>query len=396
MSTAYFQCVGGASGDMILGALVASGLSIDRLRDVLGRLPVTGYTLSTEQATRGGVHGTIVSVDLDEDGRRPRRWQEFVGMIEGSDLSPGTVDRATRVFARLGEAEAVVHGVAPEDVRLHELGSIDTLVDVVGAVAGLELLGVDRVYCSPLPSGSGLVNSSHGVLPVPAPVTAALLSMANAHVVPPPADSTDAGEMVTPTGAAILTTLATFRQPGISLSRVGYGLGSRDPEHYPNVLALWLGKETGPIGVGHLLTLETNIDDMSPELVGYVQEALFDLGALDVWLTPIQMKKSRPGSMLSALIPAGIETVAVELLMKETSTLGVRVRPTMRHEAEREAVTVETPLGPVSVKIKRLNGKAVGFSPEYEECRRIARERRLPLQEVYRVVERAARDRLGT
>ena len=394
MKSAYFHCIGGASGDMILGALLDVGLSMEALEGELAKLPVKGSSLSTAQANRGGVTGTHLSVILDEEGHRKRGWQDFLALIEGSDLSQEVKERTSAVFRRLEEAEARAHKASAQDLSPHELGTLDTLVDVVGAVAGLELLGVKRVYSSPFPSGSGIARSGHGLLPVPAPATMQLMAIAEAPIVPPPSGATDAGEMVTPTGAAIITTLASFRQPSITLERIGYGLGTRDSPHYPNVLALWIGEELAQEAEGAIILLETNIDDMSPELFGYVQERLFALGAYDVWFTPIQMKKNRPGTILSVLIRSLLETQAVETIMRETSTLGIRVRPVHRYEAQREVVQVPTNLGPVQVKVKRLEGKAISVSPEYEACRSIALERSIPLQEVLRRITREASDKL--
>ena len=387
-TSAYFHCIGGASGDMILGALVDSGVALDELERELGKLDVPGFSLSQRTEQRGGLRGTLVSVTLDDEGRKPRRWQDFVDIIERSSLNKSVVERARRVFRRLAEAEAHVHGASTEEVQLHELGEVDTLVDVIGSVVGLDLLGIESVYCSAFPSGSGVVVTAHGVMPVPAPATAALFALAAAPVVPPPGNHTDTGEMVTPTGAAILTTLATFSRPSMRVERVGYGLGSRDPSRYPNALALWLGRGPEQALVSDLTLVETNIDDMSPELLGFVQERLFELGARDVWFTPIQMKKNRPASMLSAIVSSDLESRAVALIMTETTTLGLRVRPVERYEADREVVEVETSLGPVEVKLKSLDGRAVAVSPEYEACRRIALKRGLPLQEVYRTVQR--------
>ena len=394
MKSAYFHCIGGASGDMILGALVDAGLAVDDLRDTLASLRTEGWTLSAHTGQRSGVRGTLVAVELDEAGRRPRRWQDFVDVVQKSHLSSGVIERATAVFRRLAEAEATVHGVPAEEVHLHELGTLDTLIDVVGGVAGLELLGVDRLFSSPLPSGSGLVKSEHGVLPVPTPATAALFALGNAPVVRPPVNAPDTGEMVTPTGAAMLTTLATFRQPSLTVERVGYGLGSRDSRYYPNVLALWVGDDMDVAHSGALTVIETNIDDMSSEVLGYVQERLFDLGARDVWFTPIQMKKNRPGVMLSAIVPGDLESRAVTLVLRETSTLGVRVRSILRYEADRDSVEVDTSLGPAWVKVKRLKGANVAVSPEYESCRHIALERGIPLQDVMHIVRREAEERL--
>jgi uncharacterized protein (TIGR00299 family) protein len=379
---------------MILGAAVDAGASISEIDRALAKLNVGGFSLGAEPGRRGGLDGTRVKVELDEEGRRPRRFGDFVRMIEASDLPAKQADSACAILGRLKEAESQVHRTSGADPELHELGEMDTLVDVVGSVVALDLLGVERVYSSALPSGSGVVRSAHGVLPVPAPATAALLAMAGAPVVPAPGGALETGEMVTPTGAAILTTLATFRQPAMKLERVGYGLGSRESERYPNALGLWVGEEIGAAYATDLAVIETNIDDMSAELLGYVQERLFQIGARDVWFTPIQMKKNRPGTMMSAIVPSTLEGEAIELVLRETTTLGVRVRPLARYEAEREAVEIDTSFGTVAVKVKRLEGKNVSVSPEYDVCRAIAQERGLTLQEVYRRVQREAEEAL--
>ena len=286
---------------MLLGALMDSGLRAEDLNASLARLDVGRLSVRPRPGERGGVHGTIAVLEVGDGAPGVRRMEEFVAIARASDLPRSVVERACAVFERLGEAEAAAHKTVARNVRLHELGDLDTLVDVVGAVAGLEMMGIERLYCSPLPSGSGLVETEHGLLPVPSPATAALMAMAGAPVFPPPRNATDAGEMVTPTGAAIVTTLATFGQPQMHLERIGYGLGGRDSPHYPNVLALWTGRETSTTYRSELALLETNIDDMSPELLAYVQERLFELGARDVWFTSIQMKKNRPATMLSVL-----------------------------------------------------------------------------------------------
>ena len=373
---------------MVLGAIVDAGVPLADLEREVRKIGVGGFSLTARRTRRGGVTGTLVSVDLDEDSPRGLGWQDFAGMIDGSALEPAVARRSRDVLRRLAEAEAAVHGTTIDDTRLHELGSLDTIVDVVGSVAGLELLQVARVYSSALPSGSGTVKSEHGPLPVPAPATAALLAMASAPVTPPPGGAVAAGEMVTPTGAAILTSLATFRQPSLTLERVGYGLGSRESTQYPNVLALWLGEETGMAYTTNNTLIETNVDDMGGNLMGYLHERLFEMGARDVWFTPIQMKKNRPGTMISAIVPSELESQAVDLIMRESSTLGVRVRPVARYEAERAVVEINTSLGRVQVKVKRIGGRDIGVSPEYESCRRIALEKGLPLKDVYGVVQR--------
>ena len=387
MTSGYLQCVGGVSGDMLLGAIVDAGVPLDELRSRLDALAFDGFTISARRDRRGGVEGILVSVDA---GSSPRfdTVAELVEAVSVSDLGQSVTARARAILERLGEAEAAVHG--DERAHLHELGSADTLIDVVGAVIGFEILGVDRLYSSPLPTGSGVFRSEHGLLPAPSPATSTLLAMAGAPTVPPPDGAVDAGEMVTPTGAAIVTTLAEFRQPPMTVMKAGYGLGSRDPSGYPNVVALRVGEAVETPGVSTLSLVETNIDDMSAEAFPYVSERLFELGARDVWITPINMKKGRSAVTLSALVAPGIESQAIDLVLRETTTLGVRVSPVYRYEAERESLAVGTSIGEVSVKVKRLEGRYVSLSPEYEDCRRIARETGLPILDVYRIVEAEA------
>ncbi len=379
---------------MILGAVIDAGAPLDAIREALEAAKVKGVELTCQDAQRGGVTGKLVTVELDEKARRPRRWQDFVETVDKSDLATTVKERANAVFHRMAEAEARVHRTSIEGVHLHELGTLDTLVDVVGGIVGLDALGIERLYSSPFPSGSGVIKSEHGVLPVPGPATAALMAMANAPVVPAPGNATETGEMVTPTGAAIITTLAVFGQPAVKLERIGYGLGMRESKDYPNALALWIGQENEVSYASNLTLVETNVDDMTGELLGYVQERLFDLGARDVWFSPIQMKKNRPGTMLCAIVNAELEPQAIQLLMRETTTLGVRVRPITRFEAERETTATDTQFGRVEVKVKRLDGVAVAVSPEYEECRRIALEREMPLQSVLDIVRREAESQL--
>ncbi|MDP7579340.1 MAG: nickel pincer cofactor biosynthesis protein LarC [SAR202 cluster bacterium] len=393
MKVAYLNCIGGASGDMLLGALVDAGVSIDWLDDLIRSLNVGGVSLSAEIGSRNGVTGTLVSVNIAQE-RVPLRWQEMSRIVEESCLGETVIKRAVKVFRRLAEAEALVHRTEITETHFHELGDLDTLVDVVGTIAGIEALEIDCIYSSPLPSGSGIIDSAHGILPIPAPATAALFSLSKAPVVAPPNNVLSAGEMVTPTGAAIITTLATFEQPDMRFENVGYGLGRRDNNDYPNVVALWIGVKIDDSHAARLVLLETNIDDMSAEQVSFTQERLFNLGALDVWFTPIQMKKNRPGTMISALVPASLESQAASLIMTETTTLGVRVTRVTRYESERKLVDVKTSFGTVSVKMKRLNGCSVSVSPEYEDCRAIALDTGVPLQEVYRRVKQEASDEL--
>ena len=394
MRVAYIQSIGGASGDMLLGALLDLGFPLDTLHRELDRLGLDGYQLTTSQETRHEVRGTRLTVAI-EDGRR-RSPGALLDTVAKSSLPLEIKARAEQVLTALWRAESRVHGQSPEVLELEELGSIDTLVDVVGVVVGLAELGVAGVYASPLVLGAAEPPRRPGGYSNPAPATLELVAAARAPVVADRPIYQGAGELTTPTGAAIITSLATFQRPAMSVTGIGVGLGAKDPEGFPNVVRVWLGEAAErPVArvQGDIVLLETNLDDVSGVVLGYAQERLFALGALDVWHTPIQMKKNRPGVLLSALVPQSLEAAAVELVLRETPTLGVRTRPVERYVADREVVPMETELGVVSVKVKSLGGKAVGATPEYEDCRRIALETGVPFQEVYQRAVAEARRR---
>ncbi|MBE0415238.1 MAG: nickel pincer cofactor biosynthesis protein LarC [Dehalococcoidia bacterium] len=382
MKIGYFDCCSGLSGDMILGALLDAGLSLELLTAELAKLPLGGYRISAQPARRGIITGTQVNVFSQGSAEEQRNLKDILDLIEKSTLSEKTKERSILIFHRLAEAEAKVHRLPVDEVHFHEVGDIDAIIEVVGAVIGLELLGIEALFLSPLPAGSGTAQTPQGVIPVPAPATLELIASSGAPIRPTP--SPDLGELVTPTGAAIVTTLASFESPTFSLERIGYGVGTRELAAIPNVLPLWIGEKIEEEQA--LLLLETNIDDMSPELYGYVMERLFERGALDVWFTPIQMKKNRPAVMLSVLAPPEAQGEIMETILRETSTLGVRVQPMARHQSEREVVQFDSSLGQVMVKVKRIHGERIGLSPEFEDCRRLAQEHGLPLQEVYRIV----------
>ena len=387
---AYFDCFSGASGDMVLGALLDAGLSFEALRDEVEKLalPPGAFELQVNRVQRAGFAATKLDVIVTEPPRH-RSLAEVLDVVRRSTLPETDRERISGVFQALAEAEAKVHGSSVEAVELHEVGAVDALVDVTGAVAGLRLLDVQEVYVSALPLGRGETTGRHGVLPLPAPATLELIARAQAPI----ADGEGPrGELVTPTGAALLTTLGRFQRPAMRIDTVGYGAGGRDPADRPNILRVWLG-ETEPAGK-RLRLIETNIDDMTAELLAYTQEALMAAGAADVWFTPIQMKKSRPAVMLSVLCQEPLESQMVTLLLRETSTLGVRVRDVSRYEAERDVFEFESSLGPAAVKVKRLPGEAPRVAPEYEVCRRIAQEKSLPLAEVYRIVAAEAEQKL--
>lgn len=380
---------------MLLAGLLDAGLPLAQLSDELAKLRVTGYELELREGHRGPIHGSHLNVKLTNQAQGPFTFQDFLKWVDESSLSMSTKAAGSRVLERMAKAEARVHRQAVEEVHLRELGSLDTLIDVMGFVIGLELMGIERVYSSSLPAGGGWIHSQHGILPAPSPATLELLSMGEGPVVPLTVGTDPPGELVTPTGAAIITVLAEFDVPPILVQQIGYGIGTRDIPTFPNAVGLWVGSIPGKLSVGQMVLLETNLDDASPEFLGYTMERLLELGARDVWFTSIQMKKNRPGIQMSVLAPPELEHSVAELLFRETPTLGVRFRTAYRYEAQRELISVPSSLGLVNVKIKRLGGVVIGISPEYEDCRLIAIDNDLPLQEVYRRVTEEAEHFLG-
>ena len=457
MRVAYFQPIGGASGDMLLGALVDAGAPLDRVRSHLAQLNLTGYRLEAAEETRCEVRGLHLKVHLEDAARRSPG--ELLHLVESSGLDARIKAQAAAVLRALWQAEERVHGwmppesddgtaagPPPELPELEELGSIDTLVDVVGVCAALRELGVEQVFAAPLLLGEPAPPRRPGGYSNPAPATLELLAAAAAPVAAASPLHQGAGELTTPTGAALLTTLAEFRQPPLRLQRIGVGLGTRNPAAFPNALRVWLGElsppppagdmggygqsdtapppmnvggysqsdtappsmdvggygqsdtdEDGPPGrlpifrPADVALLETNLDDATGVLLGYVMEGLFALGALDVWHTPIQMKKHRPGVLLSVLAPPELETAAVQFILRETTTLGVRVRRADRYVAQRESRSIELPAGRVSVKVKLLDSVAVSAAPEPDDCRRLAQQTGRPFQEIYQQAAEAAR-----
>lgn len=387
---AYLDLPSGVSGDMLLGCLVDCGWPAERLRETIQllNLPPAEWAVQVQHVQKGAFRATQVEV-LFEEGRQRRGLADVRKIIEDSSLPQIVRTRAVAVFTRLAAAEARVHGTTPEEVHFHEVGAIDAIIDVVGVVAGFHQLNVERIYASPLPLGPGWTGGEHGKMPLPAPATLELLAAVGAPTRPAPGP----GELVTPTGAALLAELATFGQPAMQLRRIGVGAGQRDCA-WPNVARLWIGEAES---AGPLVQLETNIDDMNPQLYPAVSDKLFAAGAKDVWLTPIQMKKGRPGVLLSVLAPAEQEPTLVEIILRETTTLGVRVHALQhRHEARREFRTVQTPFGFVAVKIKWMGNQAIGATPEYEDCRRLADAAGVPVRVVHDSATVAAQGLLET
>jgi uncharacterized protein (TIGR00299 family) protein len=375
---AYLDMPSGISGDMFLGCLVDAGWSIDALRDTIGRLglPDRSWSVGAESTMRGPLRATFVDVQTREADGRHRHLSTIRGIIEAADLSVEVKGGAIGTFERLAVAEAEVHGTTVEKVHFHEVGALDTIVDIVGVSAGLRALGIDSLYASAAPVGPGWVDTEHGRLPLPAPATLALLTAAAA----PTCESPGSGELVTPTGAALLAHYATFRQPRMRLAKIATGCGRRSFD-WPNVARLWLGE---PMSAGEpVVQLDANIDDMNPQFYASVSDRLFDAGALDVWTTPVQMKKGRPGVVLSVLAPRTCEAALAELVLRETTSFGLRVRPLRRYEATREFRSVATRFGEVRMKIKRLASEVIGAMPEFEDCRRLAEQHGVSVRVVH-------------
>jgi uncharacterized protein (TIGR00299 family) protein len=388
---AYFDCFSGCSGDMVLGALLDAGLSLEALKAGLHNLNLQGYRLSAEKVLRSSIAATKFNVVIDPSLQQPHRsLSDILTLIGSSELSDRVKQNSSAVFRRLGEVEARLHGVDIEQVHFHEIGGVDSIVDIVGAALAFEILNIKHFYCSSLPLGKGSVSTAHGVLPVPAPATLELLARTGAPTVEIASPAAPQGELVTPTGAALVTAFAEFRRPQMVLHSIGQGAGSKDFPGWPNILRIWLGSEPENPPAENLVLLETNIDDMNPQIYGYLMDKLFAEKAADVWFTPIQMKKNRPAIMLSVLLPSFAEAKITEIILRETPTLGLRVRPVARHTAQREIREIDSSLGKVRIKIKLLSGQVLNLSPEYEDCRRIASERNIPLREVYRIIEEEA------
>jgi uncharacterized protein (TIGR00299 family) protein len=407
MKAAYVDCFSGISGDMFLAAMLDAGLPIETLRDGIAALDLPGIELRVSETRKGPLRAASFEVVAPPDDVE-RGPADILEIVSRGRLPARVEETARRVFTLLAEAEARVHGVPVEQVRFHEVGATDSIVDIVGAAIGLEALGIERLYASPLPYGTGMIESRHGPLPLPTPATLELLRLANAPLTPSSAEV----ELVTPTGAALLAALAGFDRPDLTISSVGVGAGKRDLP-WPNVLRLIIGQAraeeavgatgaTGgtaaagpasgsPDGTTEMVLLETNIDDMNPQFYGHVMDRLFAAGALDVFLTPIQMKKNRPGTLLGVIAPRRAEAELAELILRETTTLGVRVQPIRRYEAERELRQVQTAYGTLAVKRKILDGKVVASVPEYDDCVRLAEANGVALAQVYDAVQEALR-----
>jgi hypothetical protein len=385
MKILYFDCFAGISGDMTVGALLELGVPIEYLREQLSGLPLphSSYRIGVEKVRRQGIAATRFVVQVEE--HQPHRtYTDIAGMLEQSSLAERVKETAQRIFFRLAEAESKVHGVDIGHVHFHEVGAVDSIVDIVAAAICLDYLDIGEFRAAPLPYGSGWIETAHGRLPVPAPATAELLQGVPVHFDVGP------GERVTPTGAAILTTLASGfgSPPAMRVDAVGYGAGTREFPDIPNLLRLVMGEKSATISREAVHVLETHIDDMNPEILGFLMDRLLDQGALDVTFSPIQMKKNRPGTRLTILSTPDKLHLLARLVLTESTAIGVRHYPVERMTLERSVEERDTSLGRVKVKVLRDAGRALRVTPEYEECLRLAVASGLPLIEVYRRIER--------
>jgi pyridinium-3,5-bisthiocarboxylic acid mononucleotide nickel chelatase len=380
MKLAYFDCFSGISGDMTLGALIDAGCPVDLLRAELQSLQVPGWTLTTEKVWKNGMSATYVRVQT-EDQQKHRSLTTILEILKKSSLEEHVQERASRIFQKLGAAEAHVHDAPIEKVHFHEVGAVDAIVDIVGSCIGFQTLGIERFACSPLNVGGGTAKMAHGVLPVPAPATARLLQGA------PTFSNGVQRELVTPTGAAIVATLCDSfgPQPPMTVSAIGYGAGTADLEEQPNVVRIMIGetaRQVSSAGDEEISIIEANLDDMNPQIYGYVLEKALSAGALDVYTTALQMKKNRPGTLLTILCRPEDTDALMSIIFAETTTFGVRTHRAQRRALPREWVNVSTGYGSVRIKLSRSNGHILHVTPEYDDCRKLAVEKQVPLQQV--------------
>ncbi len=388
MNTLYIDAFSGISGDMVVAAFLSLGLPLPRLQDDLSKVPLTGYTIAATSQLVNGITATRFTVQVAAPGQAHRTFRDIRAMLDGSALHDAVKHRAIDIFTKLADAEARVHGVPADDVRFHEVGAVDSIIDIVGAAIGATFFGIERTYVSALPLGSGVVQSQHGPLPVPAPATVELLRGFTTR----PGEGE--GELVTPTGAAIIASLASAgRAPDMRIAAVGYGVGQKTLQDRPNVLRLLLGEVAARTVTDGTVTdgtdsdaqiiIETNIDDYNPEFYEYVMERLFAAGARDVYFAPLHMKKNRPGLLLSVLCAEADRERLAAIVLNETSAIGVRYYPVRRMVLSRFTKEVATQYGTVRVKFARTPDGHENVAPEYEDCKRLASEKNVPIKLVY-------------
>jgi len=380
VTVAYFDCFAGISGNMVLGAFINLGLDIEEFKEAMSLLPIEGYIIEHQEVKKQGIAATHVDIQVTQE-QPHRHLYHIEEIIMASQLPREVQELALKIFTRLAEAEAKVHNTTIERIHFHEVGAVDAIIDIVGAAWGIHKLGITKVYASPLHVGKGVVKCAHGLMPIPAPATAELLKGA------PTYSGEIQGELVTPTGAAIITTLTQEfgEQPLLKVKHIGYGAGTWDLA-IPNLLRISLGEEASQTEQkDKALVIEANIDDMNPEFYDYLLDKLLSQGAVDVFYTPIQMKKNRPAVLLTVICEENQEEI-IQTLFLETTTLGIRAYEVDRRKQDKEFVYVSTPWGEVKVKLGKEEGRVLNIKPEYEECKVIAQKTGLPLKEVWQRV----------
>jgi len=385
MRIAYFDCFSGASGDMILGSLIDAGLGLRLLKQELGKLRIPTINLKVRKVVKAGISATQVIVEGRNEKRSHRNLKEILRIIERSGLEAKLKEKSKEVFERIASVEAKIHRKPMEEVHFHEIGGLDSVVDIVGSVWGLSQIGVDEIHVSKVNVGTGFVKCLHGILPVPAPATLSLMKGR------PIFSSGVEKELLTPTGAALLTSLGSQfgPMPAMSVERIGYGAGRDDLPH-PNLLRLIIGTSESNLGKERAMVIETNIDDMNPQFYDYVMEKLFEVEVQEVFLTPILMKKNRPATLLTVICPSEKLPSVVEFLLRETTTLGLRWHEAERARADREILKLQTKYGEIHFKLARWEGRAINLSPEYEDCKRLALKKRIPLKDVFEEAKKVA------
>ncbi len=386
MRIAYFDCFSGASGDMILGAMIDAGLSLKSLEAELGKLQLKNISLKAKKVLKGGISATQVIVVGKDEKRHSRSLKELLQIVEGSRLDETIKEKSQEVFIRIASVEAKIHRKPMEGIHFHEIGGLDSVVDIVGAVWGYRELGIDKLYVSKVNVGTGFVRCEHGLLPVPAPATLSLMKGKPIY------SSGVEAELLTPTGAALLTSLGSEfgRMPEMKLERIGYGAGRSELSH-PNVLRLMIGEAGSSVGKERVMVVETNIDDMNPQLYDYIMDKLLAMEVQEVFLTPIYMKKTRPAILLTVICFPEKLSAVIDFLIRETTTLGLRWREEERSCADREIVSLQTRYGEIRFKQAQWRGEKVNFSPEYEDCKRLALKRRVSLKEVFEEAKKTGR-----
>jgi uncharacterized protein (TIGR00299 family) protein len=385
MRIAYFDCFSGASGDMILGSMIDAGLNAQKLREEMRKIPVPQVRLNVRRVLKGGISATRVIITGKKEKKSYRTLNDILRIVEKSRLEPEVKKKSKEVFERIASVEAKIHRKPAKEIHFHELSGLDSIVDVVGSVWGFHQLGIDKLYVSKVNVGSGFVECEHGILPVPAPATLALMKGKPIY------SSGVERELLTPTGAALLTFLGSDfgNMPEMKVERVGYGAGRDDLPH-PNLLRLVIGVPSVNSGMERVIAVETNIDDMNPQFYDYMIEKLLAMGVMEVFLTPIMMKKNRPGTLLKVICSSEKLTSVTGFLLKETTTLGLRWHEEERNRADREILTLETRYGKIRFKQARWEGRVVNLSPEYEDCKRLAVQKKITLKEVFEEARKEA------